>query len=135
MPLQRHSTEAEAATPEAVTLAAGTLPAGTPAGATRVVTSAGCTPGPEKNLPDMQDSEHPLVRILRPMRRHTCGTPRQLANYLFHGFRQRFSGLRRFSPSAPTAKFLWFRLVCALIAVSSSTTFRGFLPLDASSTA
>jgi hypothetical protein len=35
----------------------------------------------------------------------------------------------------PTAKFLSFLLPCVLIAVSFSTAFRGFLPLDASSTA
>jgi len=122
------------ATPEAVTLAAGTLPAGTPAGATRVGTSAGYTSGRENTLPGVQDSVRPLLRMLRPIRPYPCGTPRQLASQLLYGFRQRFSGLRHHSLSAPTAKFLSFRLVCALIAVSSSTAFRGF-PLDASSTA
>jgi hypothetical protein len=82
-------------------LAAGTLPP--------------CSPAPGgrfgwlhfwsgKRSAGMRDSEHPLLRILRPIRRHTCGTPLQPACHPFYGFRQRYSGLRRYFLSAPTAK-------------------------------
>src|SRR5216683_1059701 len=123
----------EGAIPEAATLVAGTLPASTPAGATRAGTSAGCISGSESTLPGMRDSERPLLRIPRPMGRHTCGTsPRRPTCHPLRGFRQRFFGLHRYCYVDPTAKFLSFLPPCAVIAVSSSTAFGGFLPPDAS---
>jgi len=61
--------------------------------------------------PGMRDPEHPLLRMLHPMSRHTCGTsPRRLAHHPFRGFRQPFSGLRRYSRAArPPGFFLFFR--------------------------
>ena len=77
----------------------------------------------------------PTISILRPICRHTCGTSAQRpACHPFRGFRPRFFGLRRYSKPAPTAEFLSFLLPRALVAVSSSTVFRVFLPPDASST-
>jgi len=113
---------------------AGTLQAGTlRAGATLGGTSGGCTSGSESTRPGMRNSGRPLLRIVRPMCRHTCGTsPRRRARHPFRGSRQRFSGLRRYSSTAPTAEFLSFLPRCALTAVSSSTACGDFLPPDAS---
>src|SRR5260370_37427892 len=84
----------------------------------------------------MRDSERPLLRIPRPMGRHTCGTsPRRPTCHPLRGFRQRFFGLRRYCHVDPTAKFLSFLPPCAVIAVSSSTAFGGFFASDALLTA